>query len=342
MVLRIMTSIVALLMAAGVASAVEWTHPSLRTTTVEDDDVFLFYRPGTNGKTITGLLLKQIFGYTHPASHPATMITEDETHRFITDAQKLYWDAKEPAIGVKGTAFNKDFGTTADRVTEGDDPRLSDSRTPLAHDQAATTITYNGTTVAAVLDELSYVPIAIASYTLSGSASNVTQEIGGSYTITGNGLAWATNKTATTQTINGTPRTSPYMPTSPVSTTQTYTLQVGDGRTTASSSRTVTFTHYRYWGVNAASSLTDIDIRALSKEFSTSRAQSRTFTAAGQYLYIAYLATGGAATITVNGFLDSSWVLVQRDFVNASGYTDEFRIYRSAYPLTGTYIVVVS
>ena len=32
--------------------------------------------------------------YTHPAKHEATIITEDTTHRFVTDAEKTKWDAK--------------------------------------------------------------------------------------------------------------------------------------------------------------------------------------------------------------------------------------------------------
>ena len=39
----------------------------------------------------------------------------------------------EPAIGAKGSAFNKAFGSTAGSVCEGNDPRLSDARTPVAH-----------------------------------------------------------------------------------------------------------------------------------------------------------------------------------------------------------------
>lgn len=96
--------------------------------------------------------------YQHPATHSATMITEDTTHRFVMDAEKADWNAKEtpsgaqskvdmhanrtdnphnvtvgqigaePIISVKGTAFNKDFGTVAGTVTEGNDPRLSDAR----------------------------------------------------------------------------------------------------------------------------------------------------------------------------------------------------------------------
>ena len=42
-------------------------------------------------------------------------------------------DDFEPKIDPKGTAFNKDFGTTSDTVCEGDDERLSNARTPLPH-----------------------------------------------------------------------------------------------------------------------------------------------------------------------------------------------------------------
>ena len=39
----------------------------------------------------------------------------------------------EPAIGAKGTAFNKNFGGVADTVCQGNDSRLSNARTPTAH-----------------------------------------------------------------------------------------------------------------------------------------------------------------------------------------------------------------
>ncbi len=32
--------------------------------------------------------------YTHPASHPASMIAQDTTHRFVTDAEKTTWTGK--------------------------------------------------------------------------------------------------------------------------------------------------------------------------------------------------------------------------------------------------------
>lgn len=46
----------------------------------------------------------------------------------------------EPAFS-KNTAFNKNFGTTSSEVCVGNDSRLSDARAPLAHTQAASTIT---------------------------------------------------------------------------------------------------------------------------------------------------------------------------------------------------------
>ncbi len=33
-------------------------------------------------------------GYVHPSTHPATMIVEDTTHRFVTDAEKTKWNSK--------------------------------------------------------------------------------------------------------------------------------------------------------------------------------------------------------------------------------------------------------
>ena len=38
--------------------------------------------------------LEAITGYTHPDSHPASMITPDATHRFVTDTEKAAWNAK--------------------------------------------------------------------------------------------------------------------------------------------------------------------------------------------------------------------------------------------------------
>ena len=42
--------------------------------------------------------------YVHPANHPATMITQDATHRFVTDTEKTTWNAKASTAVVSTTA----------------------------------------------------------------------------------------------------------------------------------------------------------------------------------------------------------------------------------------------
>lgn len=59
------------------------------------------------------------------------LIAQDSTGG-VKDAGKKVSDL-EPKIDPKGTAFNKNFGTTDDTVCEGDDSRLSNARTPLSH-----------------------------------------------------------------------------------------------------------------------------------------------------------------------------------------------------------------
>ncbi|GAB6169702.1 hypothetical protein JCM1393_21620 [Clostridium carnis] len=56
---------------------------------------------GLSTEDFTSALLAKLNGiaagannYTHPGTHPATMITEDSTHRFATDTEKVTWNAK--------------------------------------------------------------------------------------------------------------------------------------------------------------------------------------------------------------------------------------------------------
>ena len=48
--------------------------------------------------------------YTHPETHPATMIVEDSTHRFVTDTQTAAWDSK--AAGTHAHAISDVTGLT--------------------------------------------------------------------------------------------------------------------------------------------------------------------------------------------------------------------------------------
>ena len=52
--------------------------------------------------------------YTHPSTHDATMITEDATHRFVTDTEKATWDAKSNFSGSYNDLTNKPTIPTVD------------------------------------------------------------------------------------------------------------------------------------------------------------------------------------------------------------------------------------
>ena len=49
--------------------------------------------------------------YTHPANHPASVITQDENNRFVTDVEKAAWTAKQAAL-VSGTNIKTVNGTS--------------------------------------------------------------------------------------------------------------------------------------------------------------------------------------------------------------------------------------
>ena len=53
--------------------------------------------------------------YTHPANHPPSIITQDTSNRFVTDAEKTTWNAKSTlALGTtSATAYRGDYGNTA-------------------------------------------------------------------------------------------------------------------------------------------------------------------------------------------------------------------------------------
>ena len=69
-----------------------------------------------------------------PSAHASTHATGG------TDAIAPSDIGAEPAF-TKNTAHNKNFGTAAGTVCEGDDSRLSDARTPVSHNHAASEIT---------------------------------------------------------------------------------------------------------------------------------------------------------------------------------------------------------
>jgi len=176
---------------------------------------------------------------------------------------------------------------------------------------------------------------------ISGGSSN---EKGS--TITSVSLSWSYNKSIVNQSLNGLSIDASIrdevLTGLSITTNTPFTIIGNDGTNSCSSTTNVNFYDKRYWGTSANTSLNDAEIIALSSEFSTSRGQSRNFNCSGgKYFYFAYPAFWGSASFTVGGLAFSDMNLTTRSFVNASGYSESYNIYRCNNIQTGSSINVV-
>lgn len=121
---------------------------------------------------------------------------------------------------------------------------------------------------------------------------------------------------------------------------RTYTLTVSNAIGTASANTSVTFLNKRYWGPQAATSLNDAQVIALNSELATGfLGFNHNVTCSSQYIYFAFPQSFGVPNVNVNGLLNTAWQITSRAFVNASGASVNYYIYRSNNLLTGTFIV---
>jgi hypothetical protein len=224
-----------------------------------------------------------------------------------------------------------DWGTGSDQVNAGQMPYLAGGASL--------------PTVEAALEKLFYQNTVITSFTNDVN----TVEIGS--TVTAVDLSWAYNKPVISQTLTVysgpvmlDPSIGTYTDTGNFTQSFVYGLSATDGQTMANGNTAVTFANRYYWGTSTTPSpLTSAQIIALgNSQFASSRSLSVTVPSVGAYVYFAYPAAWGAATFTVNGLLNTAWVLTVVSFTNASGYTSDYNLYQSQNLLTGTYQIVVS
>lgn len=199
-----------------------------------------------------------------------------------------------------------------------------------------------------VLDDINntinYVEPNITSFSVS--PSTIIYEIG--TTIEANSLtfSWTLNKDVTSITFNGSSlatsaRSAKYAST--LSATKTFTLSVSDGKKNATSSKTISFYPKVYYGASSKTTLTNTEIKALSGTLKNSRTGNYTITAgAGQYGYLCVPSNFGVPTVKIGGF-DTELVSVGTvSHTNASGYTQNYNVYRTSQTGLGTFTMVVS
>ena len=186
-----------------------------------------------------------------------------------------------------------------------------------------------------MIDDLSYVKIAINSMT----ATNSSNEIGS--TVAATDVAWTLNKEPKTQKIKFSSEAEEELETSARS--KSYTgknvtsnaiikLTVTDERDASVSKQvTISFQPKVYWGVSEKSSLESADILALASS-ALAGSRGRTFSvnaAAGEYIYYVIPSSFGNPTFNVGGF-DGGFIKVGTvSHKNASGYTQDYDVWKS-------------
>ncbi len=192
------------------------------------------------------------------------------------------------------------------------------------------------TNVDAALDKvfakLYYVEPKINSFTMTPSATEY--EIG--TVVSGLQFAWTVNKDITSQTLTDCTvtvddRAATYG--ADLTNTKTFTLTVGDGEKTATSSKTIKFLNKAYWG--SAAEPTDYNsafILGLSgNKLTSSKNGTYSMTVgAGEYGYLALPTSFGTVTSCwIGGFEVSLTNCGSIAFTNASGNTSSYTIYKT-------------
>lgn len=132
---------------------------------------------------------------------------------------------------------------------------------------------------------------------------------------------------------------------SSVGSTKTFTLNATDGTDSPTNTITYYFYNRRFWGVTTGTSgFTEADIEGLANNgLSNSRATTFTVTSGvNDYLAYSYPSRLGAATFTVGGFSGGFEAPETVSVTNASGFTENYYMYRSTNKNLGSVTVVVS
>lgn len=193
------------------------------------------------------------------------------------------------------------------------------------------------------IDDLAYTPIAINSF----SNSVNTAEMGS--TVTDVTLSWTLNKEPVSQkldseTLDAALRTKQFTD-QEIKTDKSWTLSATDERSkTVTKTTKITFLNGVYWGVAESRDAFDSAfILSLSKALQATR--SKTFTVdseAGKHIYYAIPSRYGTPNFNVGGFDGGFEKAAMVEFTNASGYMENYDVYKSTNAGLGSTKVVVS
>lgn len=207
------------------------------------------------------------------------------------------------------------------------------------------------TDVISRLEELEYIPIKITA--ISNNYGNV--EIGS--TVSNPVFTWTLNKQPSFQefrTYNSAGAASDFavvMPTDSrsykiegdISSYLRFELTVKDGKNTVTASSAINFLNGVYYGAAVPATYNSTFILGLTKKLASSKTGTVNVTAGdGQYIYYCYPARFGTASFVVGGFTGGFELAGAVSFTNASGYTENYYVYKSEQAGLGALKVEVS
>ena len=120
--------------------------------------------------------------YTHPASHPASMIAQDTTHRFVTDAEKAEWNSKTGILSALHSVSYAELIALRNgkQLRPGHHYRITNFVTTVANDAEARSAAH----------PFDIIVLATAADTLSEEARAIVNESNAAYFATANLSAW--------------------------------------------------------------------------------------------------------------------------------------------------------
>lgn len=195
------------------------------------------------------------------------------------------------------------------------------------------------------LGDLMYTPISITSFTNNKN----TVEMGS--TITDVTLNWNYNKTPKTLSLDGSTLAvslkTKTLTGQSIKANKTFTLKATDERDAVSTKTTaITFLNGVYYGIGddlQISGITNQFILGLTKTLQSSRAKTFTVNAGvGKHIYYIIPTRYGTPVFKVGGFEGGFEKLGTVNFTNASGYAENYDVYKSGNANLGNTTVVVS
>ena len=261
---------------------------------------------------------------------------------YTPQKDKDYFDGKDGYTPLKGVDyFDGENGKSAYEYAQAGGYNKSEEQ--FANDLANIGAnTYSKDEIDRMIADIKYKEIEITFFRNNGG----TVEMGS--TVDSVTLTWELSKKATELTIDGTAQdtetSSKALTGLGLKSNKTWTLKATDERdATAEASTTLSFYNGVYYGVGSVGTYDSAFVLGLTKTLTNTRARTVTVSAGeGQYIFYCLPSRLGACSFNVGGF-DGGFELVSTmQFTNASGYTEEYNIYKSTNAGLGSTTVKVS